>query len=329
MHLRLFNDTELNEIRRTSAQDIPLGVQIYLALGGFTGRITEEGSQATVRTPGGATITVQGTEFFVTYDSATGQTTVGNFNGTVEVNSAGVSTPVEKGYFVIVPSDERPGPPILLATSFDQYEEKARELHSPIAASQAVGDWTLSLEYQHDLLLEESEVLWCDTKGNSQETFPPENSLVTWSGTFVVEGAMVIGQGKGEVEGNFICPLLAGTECFLFENFEIHGTFTFNIRGILTEYQGKQVINIYLEGENFSVMSTVDQIEHENAELCTGGYYFHDYYENLVVDTNKIVGDIELELRDGASLTLMDIEPPFDDRAAQVEVKITQASSNP
>lgn len=304
-------------------------MQIYLALGGFTGRVTVEGSQATVRTPGETTIRVLGTDFFVTYDVASEQTTIGNFNGTVEVNSGGVDIAVDEGFFVVVPANEPPGPPQLLTIDFDQFEERARELNSPLVATQGVGDWLLSLAFSHELTLGESDVLWHDTKGYSKMAYPPENSQVTWSGNFVVKGEEVSGEGKGEIDGKFICPLMAGDANLLFEFYEIHGTFTFNIGGTLTYIQDKPVLYITLEGDNFSITTTANQINHKNAKNCQGNPPFYDYYENLVLNTNDLVGMIELEARDGASQTFTDIESPGEDRVAQLEVVVNQAPGDP
>jgi hypothetical protein len=97
MLMRLFNDTELQVVSAEIVEDVPLGVQIFLFLGGFTGQLTEEGGRAVYETPGGVEITVLGTDYFVVYDPETELTTAGNFDGTVEVTSAGSSLSLEDG----------------------------------------------------------------------------------------------------------------------------------------------------------------------------------------------------------------------------------------
>lgn len=139
MQLCLFNNTELNEIYRTSAEGTPLGVQIYLALGGFTGKITEEGSQATVRTPGGTTITVFGTEFFVVYNPDLELTAVGNFDGSLEVASGDVNLPVSPGHYRNVLDGEEPGEEKRVPLNRTEFENRAREYLSPIDAAASFG----------------------------------------------------------------------------------------------------------------------------------------------------------------------------------------------
>lgn len=139
IQLRLFNDTELQEIHRTSAEGTPLGVQIYLALGGFTGRVMEEGSQATIRTPGGTRITVYGTDFYVIYNPAEGMTSVGNFEGSLEVESQNLTLSVPEGYFRNIPDGEEPRGEQPLPVNIFEFEERAREYLSPVEAAASFG----------------------------------------------------------------------------------------------------------------------------------------------------------------------------------------------
>lgn len=134
MRLRLFNDTQAG-IQSQSAAGVPLDVRMYLEEGGFTGQLMEHGARAVFETPGGATITVLGTEFFVVYDPGTGLTTVGNFQGTVEVAGGGRRISLASGHYVEVPAGEPPGEPVVLSDTRFEFEQRTRDLQSPIAAA--------------------------------------------------------------------------------------------------------------------------------------------------------------------------------------------------
>jgi hypothetical protein len=133
LQLRLFNDTSTNLVEAASAPGAPLFVRLYLELGGFTGRLQSPGSFQ-VRTPSGAQILVLGTRFFVIYDPATGITWVGNFDGLLGVAAGGALTPLPAGTYLMVPAGERPGPPLPLTFTPEQFESRARQLASPSAA---------------------------------------------------------------------------------------------------------------------------------------------------------------------------------------------------
>jgi hypothetical protein len=134
LRLRLFNDSELGGITAKSAPNTPLNARMTLERGGFTGHLTEEGSQAAFTTPGGATITVYGTDFFVVYDEDSGQTVAGNFGGEMEVSAEGTTVQVPAEAFVIAPAGSPPEPPQSpIPFSLAGFEELSRE-DSPIFA---------------------------------------------------------------------------------------------------------------------------------------------------------------------------------------------------
>lgn len=134
LKLRLFNDTHLNQIVSESAPGSPWISRLVLERGGFTGLLIAEGSSAVFETPGGAQITVLGTTFFVVYDPGDGTTTVGNFEGIVQVVSGGQSELLSPGHFFVIPAGEPPGPELPIPISVEEFNAAARELRSPIIA---------------------------------------------------------------------------------------------------------------------------------------------------------------------------------------------------
>jgi len=285
--LRLFNDTEMN-VDTASEPEASFDVQFYLWAGGFTGELTEPGGQAVFTTPGGVKITVLGTEFFVTYDPSTEQTTVGNFHGSVEVESSGTSVSLEDGFFVVIQADQPPESPQSLVVKKDEFEETARNLKSPIMASQTVGEWLLSMEYR--------------AKG------PSLNELTTWSGTFVIKDDGFIGSGDGKIESSYVCDL---------GSYEYLGTFTFEISGKPTIDQDNQIINFLPVGKNLELTSPD---KNYCAEISFDFYF--KYYERLISNYNSVLGDIELEARDGASITKT--ETYDDNSTTQLNVLISR-----
>jgi hypothetical protein len=132
--LRLFNDTALGGVSVDSAPGQPLFARIYLELGGFTGKLTGAGGQAVFATPGGATIRVYGTTFFLVYDQDSQTTTAGNFDGSLEIESAGATRPVPPGAFSQAQPGQPPSPEQPIPFSIGEFERIARQLASPVAA---------------------------------------------------------------------------------------------------------------------------------------------------------------------------------------------------
>jgi hypothetical protein len=132
LQLRVFNDTQLNEIVIESAANTPPIARLLLERGGFTGELVKEGSKAIFQTPGGAEITVLGTTFFIVYDPKDGTTTLGNFEGSLGVISNGKLASLNAGHFLKVPAGEPPGPEQPLLIDREAFDTAARELKSPI-----------------------------------------------------------------------------------------------------------------------------------------------------------------------------------------------------
>lgn len=135
--LRLFNDTQANLVKAETAAGVPLDVEMYLTEGGFTGQLTAAGGRATFNTPGGATITVLGTDFLVAYDAISGLTLVGNFHGTVEVSGGGTTIALASSSLVTVPFGGPPDPPVALTLALADFEQLARDRLSPVLAAYA------------------------------------------------------------------------------------------------------------------------------------------------------------------------------------------------
>src|SRR3989304_5760499 len=68
MRLRLFNDTGLGVTKWDIAPDASWQAGMFLTDGGLVGQLVESGKEVAFDTPGGAQITVLGTEFLVAYD---------------------------------------------------------------------------------------------------------------------------------------------------------------------------------------------------------------------------------------------------------------------
>ncbi|NLF66383.1 MAG: hypothetical protein GX579_17455 [Chloroflexi bacterium] len=134
LRLRLFNDTEMQTINTEPAPGASGAAYVFsLQQGGLTGQLTKAGESAVIETPGGATITILGTQFFVVYDPATGETTVGNFDGSVQVDDGSASFPLGASRQVTIPG----GVPEPLPVSYVQFEQQARSL-GPVAAVAAL-----------------------------------------------------------------------------------------------------------------------------------------------------------------------------------------------
>jgi hypothetical protein len=212
MQLRLFNDTSLEMVSAEIAEGVPLGVQVFLFVGGFTGQLTEEGGRAVFLTPGGVEITVLGTEYFIVYNPQTETTTVGNFSGNVEVASAGSQLSLEDRSFVIVPAGIPPGPVLPLPMSRAEFEIQAREASSPVQAADEANEW--SLEIRHEFTL--------DVEGSIS------THLRLWTGQFTLEGDTIVGSGVGVIDNvNITCPNIDRNK------FDIEGSFSFSINGQL------------------------------------------------------------------------------------------------
>jgi hypothetical protein len=138
--LRLFNDTQVGGVSADPSPGSSLLARMRLEFGGFTGKQTGEGTQTTIETPNGATITVAGTNFFVVYDPGSQVTYCGNFGGRIAIQAAG-SPPIGIPDGQIYRVD--PGaPPVYwqdIPWSMDEFNEIAAANQSPMAPLEAAG----------------------------------------------------------------------------------------------------------------------------------------------------------------------------------------------
>jgi arabinogalactan oligomer / maltooligosaccharide transport system substrate-binding protein len=124
----LYNDTQLNGIKSDGSKQV-LG---YLAQGGLK-LFTPNGKKMEISLPGGNSIVILGTNAFVTYNVATGYTTAGNFDGTVQwVSSSGQDQSIQTGSMI----DINPEGTITLETAIpftlSEYDTASTESNSPI-----------------------------------------------------------------------------------------------------------------------------------------------------------------------------------------------------
>lgn len=103
----LFNDSgviigEVNEAE-TSVEN---RIVLESMEGGLVGTLNEGQGPFVARTPGGAEITITGTDFFLVYDSAAQYTATGNFSGSITYEGD-VTSPnsLAPGHFVIIPDN--------------------------------------------------------------------------------------------------------------------------------------------------------------------------------------------------------------------------------
>lgn len=279
MQLRLFNDTELHIVSAEIGEDVPLGVQIFLFVGGFTGQLTEEGGRADFRTPGEVEITVLGTEYFVVYNPETEETTAGNFSGTVEVTSAGVSLSLEDGSFVVVSAGSPPGPALPLPLSMEEFEIQAREAGSPVEAASQAKVWTLEIRH---------EFSFTNNLGSTT------NHLRLWSGQFSLEGDTLTGSGTGVIdEVNVPCANPEKT------TFDLQGSYVFDISGMLiTGEDGLPAFSLEI------TTSDLEMTESQALASCSGLItVIQDLNRDIVTDMPLLNADsIVVEAAAGAEV---------------------------
>lgn len=285
IRLRLFNDTELQTVSAEVAEDAPLAVQIFLFTGGFTGQLTEQGGRAVFRTPGNVEINVLGTEYFITYDPQTEETTVGNFGGTVEVTSAGSQLSLDDAFYVVVPAGSPPGPQSPLPLSREEFETYARRASSPVQAASRAKVW--SLEIRHEFSL--------DVEGSTS------THLRLWSGHFTLEGDTLAGSGTGVIENvNITCPNIDRTK------FDITGSFDFDIRGqLITGEDGRPAFILEIAAKNLE-MNTIGS--------CDGfSEAVQDLNRDIVEDLPlRDVEAINVQASDGTQATFALDGAPYD-----------------
>jgi hypothetical protein len=132
--LRLFNDSLLQTINTAPAPGASGAAYVFsLQQGGLSGQLAEAGETAVIETPGGATITILGTQFFVVYNASTGETTVGNFDGAVEIDDGSGTFPLDARRQVTLPGRIQQPLPV----TFAEFEQLARA-GGPVAAAQSL-----------------------------------------------------------------------------------------------------------------------------------------------------------------------------------------------
>lgn len=274
MLLRLFNDTEMNVVAVESDPGSPIDVRMFLEEGGFTGKLTAEGGHALFETPGGAEITVLGTEFFVVYDSANQLTVVGNFNGQVEVSGAGSSIILMDNHFVEVVDGQAPGPQIPFSLNMPDLEERARDRQSAVnvAGDLTPSLWTVEMTYEHESF---NEVRGAYTLTG------------TWTGEFEVSGN---GQISGQGEAVFTHFLECGPGSGVGET--LTGNFPFQIVGELT---GKS--NAY-SSLTLNFIAGEASTESERASFC---FMIDEGVADLVEFMKGLGNDLEVDAHDGAT----------------------------
>lgn len=271
--MRMFNDTEMEVVSIDYAEDAPPAVVMHLFRGGFTGQLTAEGARAIYETPGGASITILGTEYFITYDPDTGITSAGNFGGTVEVTGAGSSIRLKEGFFVEVPANQPPGPQQPLPLSLVNFEARARTLQSPLTAVDEAGAWLL-------------DVSW----GLADEPYEPQ---VNWSGRFSLEGNEIMGQGTGTISGRGMG----------FVNMD--GQFEFDIGGrLVNNPDGSSTFEIEIMGRDLNLTTSLG----ENCSdpgfeaACPDAEAYLRWFSTIIVEDVLPNSDpLEVEAADGAS----------------------------
>lgn len=292
MLLRLFNDTRLNIVAVESDPGSPIDVRMFLEDGGFTGGLTAEGGRAVFETPGGAAITVLGTDFFVVYDPTNQQTAAGNFGGHVEVAGAGQSVTLADGEFVEVPDSGPPGPPLPLTIDRAGFERTARAEASPRAALQAASRWQITIIHRAEVEAD-SEVI----SGGDASVFD-----WAWMGVFTESGGRIAGEGETVIGGNTLCDGQGETRWDLRP---IGGAFDFEIDGSVIPGP---------EGAQFAFDLAGSPVSYSQTPGCS--YHTEQIapqFDNLSANPETFSEPIVVPARDGASrsISFTADTPPF------------------
>ncbi len=92
MILHLYNNSTTNLITATADPSVPLDVRMRLVEGGLVGVLNPGGGQAAFETPGGGTVYVTGTHFFIYYGNADQYLLAGNYDGSMTLSQSGESS---------------------------------------------------------------------------------------------------------------------------------------------------------------------------------------------------------------------------------------------
>jgi hypothetical protein len=231
-----------------------------------------EGAQAIFETPGGATITVLGTEYFVAYDPETEVTSAGNFSGHVEATSAGSTIMIEEGFYVEIPAGQHPGPQLPLPLSLADFEARARTLQSPLAVVDEASEWLL-------------DVTW----GLVEESYEPQ---VNWSGRFSLEGNEIVGQGTGTISGKALGWV------------NVDGQFAFDIGGQLVNHPDEgSTFQIEIMGRDLNLAtSRGNACGNLEEEICAEAESYIGWFSTIMVEEVLSNSDpLEVVAANGAS----------------------------
>jgi hypothetical protein len=87
--IRLFNDTSVDDVKAEVSGTSNPYVRMKLVYGGLSGEVTKNGVPVQFELTNGVNIYVLGTQFLVLYDSESGTTYIGNFDGTIAYSLPG------------------------------------------------------------------------------------------------------------------------------------------------------------------------------------------------------------------------------------------------
>lgn len=132
MLVTLFNNSDTT-ISAEAAEGVPLIVRFVLLRGGLVGeKELDDSRRVQIDTPVGASVTVVGTRFFVTYDANTQMTTVGNFGGSVAVSGPEPTMDISDNTYVVIGPDLAAEAPRQLPMDMDTFAQRARDLGSAL-----------------------------------------------------------------------------------------------------------------------------------------------------------------------------------------------------
>jgi len=281
LRMRLFNDTEIQMVSAEIAHDVPWGVLFFLYQGGFAGQLTAEGGQAIYETPGGTEITILGTDYFIVYDMEGEETIAGNFEGTVEISSAGDNMTLPGGYFVVIPDGQTPNPPQPLPVSYPEFEQRARDLKSPILAADEVGEWVLIMSWE-----------WL-----AFPEFERAIAAIEWTGKFHMEGDRIVGQGTG-----IILPRETGDDIITVKE----GTFQFDITGeVQTEEDTQPMFILEIQGYDLDLILEEHGCDRDGyTTVCASTKaYMTRIFQVMAEELSTIIAPIIIDAKDGGTTT--------------------------
>lgn len=104
MIVHLYNDSQAQVISAHPDPNTPLDVRMRLEDGGLVGIVNDhQGGQAVFETPGGGTLYITGTRFFIYYEPYNQYLLAGNFEGSIRLERAekGAEYPITPGSYIL------------------------------------------------------------------------------------------------------------------------------------------------------------------------------------------------------------------------------------